>query len=373
MQNNGMDIQFNHTHTDRRNTMKHRFNIHLMILAAAFMLLLGAGQAFAGGTASGEDVTNQATLDYTVNSISQGQKNSNSVTFKVDKKVDLTVVQQDNNALVEVTPGATSQVLTFLVTNTGNDTQDISLSAIAQADGTVNVFGSTVTDNFADNTTGLGIFVESGANSGYQSAEDTATYIDELTADGYKTVYIVRDIESTLADGDIAVFSLVGQVTAGGTGGSKGAALTQTNSGSVADDMVDTLFADVAGSDDAANDAKDSDRSGFKVVTATMTADKTQSIAGGYAIPGATVTYTIAVDNAGSAAATSVVITDDIPNFTTYKAFTTCNGTQAWSTNYGTNWVTTEPALADVTTVRCTIATIAGSGTDSVAFQVTID
>jgi uncharacterized repeat protein (TIGR01451 family) len=353
--------------------MNHRFTTHLTALAAVALLLFGASQAFAGGTASGTDISNSATLDYTVNTISQTQKDSNTVTFEVDKKVDLTV-DTDDIALVEITPGATNQILTFTVANTGNDTQDISLTALAKADATVDPFSiETLTDNFDDDDSNISIFVETNGTAGYQSGADTDTYIDELVADDTIVVYIVRDIESTRLDDDMAVYALVAQVGAGGVAATEGAALSETAVGEVTDLGVDTLFADANGSDDAANDGKYSDRSGFLVVSADMDAAKTQVIGGGYAIPGATVTYSIAVENTGSAAADSVIIIDSIPANTTYAEFTTCSGTKAWSDDSEASWTGTEPALADVTHIRCTIATIAAAASDTVSFKVTID
>jgi len=354
--------------------MKHRFTTHLTALAAVAMLLFGAGQALAAGTASGTDISNSASLDYTVNGITQNQKNSNTVTFKVDKKVDLTVVTSDS-ALVQVTPGAINQVLTFTVTNTGNDTQDISLSAVALANGTADPFGGSTSDNFDSDISNISIFVESGDNAGFQPLEDTATYIDELAVDIPVVVYIVRNIETTRVNNDTAVYALVGQIRAGGAGGALGAALSQTALGDVADDQVDTLFADAAGSDDNANEANHSDRSGFLVVTAEMNADKEQTIVGGYAIPGATVTYSITVENTGSAVATSVIVTDGIPANTTYATITACNGAPEWHLISTGNWTATDPGdgSADVDQIRCTIASISASASDTVSFQVTID
>lgn len=354
--------------------MKNRFTAHLTALAATSILIFGAGQALAGGTASGTDISNSASLDYTVNGVVQDQKSSDTVTFKVDKKVDLTVVTSDG-ALVAVTPGTSNQVLTFTVTNTGNDTQDISLSAIALANGAADPFGGSTTDNLDDNTSNISIFVESGANAGYQPLEDTATYIDELAVDIPVVVYIVRNIETTRVNNDTAVYALVGQIRAGGAGGTLGAALTQTAPGAVADDQIDTLFADAAGSDDNANEANHSDRSGFLVVTAEMNADKEQTIVGGYAIPGATVTYSITVENTGSAVATSVIVTDSIPTNTTYATISACNGTPEWHLISTGNWTASNPGngSADVDQVRCTIASIAASDSDTVSFQVTID
>jgi uncharacterized repeat protein (TIGR01451 family) len=370
--------QSGNTHLQRRKTMNHRFTTHLTALAAVALLLFGASQALAGGTPSNTLITNSATLDYTVNLIPQDQKDSDTVTFKVDKKVDLTVTT-DDSALVEVTPGTTNLVLTFTVANTGNDTQDIRLTALAKADATADPFANeTLTDNFDDDDSNISIFVETNGTAGYQSA-DVDTYIDELAADDTIVVYIVRDIESTRVDEDMAVYALVAQVGAGGVADTEGTALSQTALLDVTDSGVDILFADANGTDDAANDGKYSDRSGFLVVSADMTADKSQTIVGGYAVPGASITYSILVSNDGAADATSVIIIDDIPGNTTYEEFTTCSGTKAWfedtdADTVGDTWQTAEPAtLANIKSVRCTIATITADNDSTVAFKVEIN
>ncbi|MFO7982450.1 MAG: hypothetical protein R6V08_03270 [Desulfuromonadales bacterium] len=355
--------------------MKPGLSKHLIALMAAALMLCGASQAMAGGTTSGTLVDNQATLDYQVGGIDQTQVDSNQVDFLVDKKVDLTVTEQDG-ALVEVTPGATNQVLTFSVTNTGNDVQDVALSA-TDLNGVNDPFGTAGADNF--DATVVGVFVESGDTSGYQSGEDTDTYLDELAPDTAVTVYIVRDIPVGQSDTDVAVSALTGQILAGGNSGTEGGTLTATASGDVTDGEVDILFADAAGTDDDSNDALHSDRSGFLVSTATMTADKAQTITGDHAIPGATVTYSIEVANGGTADATPVIVTDSIPANTTYAAFGTCNGTPEWhedtkSDGSGDTWQSSEPTSKDaVKAVRCTIATVAVGDTDTVSFSVTID
>jgi uncharacterized repeat protein (TIGR01451 family) len=357
----------NHT---RRKTMNHRFTTHLAAVAAGALLLVGASQSFAGGTASGTDISNQATLGYTVGAVPQTAVPSNTITFKVDKKVDLTVVTQDT-AIVSVVPGATSQVLTFTVTNTGNDTQDINLSALALTAGTANPFGGALTDTF--DATVVGIFVDANDDDVYD-AGDTGTFIDELAPDADKTVFIVRTIDLAQVNNDVAVYALVAAVRAGGSAGSEGGALTATAPAAVSDGVADILFADGAGSDDGASNAQFSARSAFLVVTATMGVTKAQAIGGGFAIPGATVTYTITIANTGAAAASSVVLVDPIPANTTYDAFTTCSGTKAWSDDNATSWLAAEPGdKTTVTHVRCTIASIAAAANDSVVFEVTID
>ncbi len=359
--------------------MKTRLTPFLTALAAVALALFGAGQAMAGGTPSGTPISNTAVLNYVVNSIPQDEVDSNEVTFLVDKKVDVTVERQDVS-IVQVTPGALTQVLTFTVTNTGNDSQDIALAAIAQADGLGITFGETTyTDNF--NFASVSVFVESGEELGYQEDQDTATFIKELAPNTSVTVYIVANIPLDRANNDVAIYALRAQVRAVGAPGVLGAELTATHPDNVADDVVDILFADAAGTDDGPNTAMHSARSAFQVITATMDVTKEQSfshptLGNGFAIPGATVTYTITIANDGSAPATGLVLVDSIPDNTTYASFPTCGtaGDKEWSTDNAVSWVDTEPGdLATITHIRCSIDSIAAAASATVEFTVTID
>jgi uncharacterized repeat protein (TIGR01451 family) len=303
-------------------------------LALAASLMLGAlPQAYAAGTTAGTSVNNTATVDFTVGGVAQTQQNSTTATFLVDRRINLTVAQV-GGAATSVVPGATAQVTTFTVTNNSNSVEDFALAATQQAGGTA-PFGGT--DNF--NATNVKVFVESGAHAGYQAAEDTAIFIDELAADANKTVYVVVDIPAGQSNGDIAGVTLTataaqstdvnGQYVA--TAGSLAANAVQTNTSSAdVANFVDTVFGDVAGQTDAALDGKHSAGSQFNVVTATLTFTKSSTVVSDpfngttnpKAIPGAIVEYCLDVANTGAVAANAIVLTDVIPSNTTYSAST---------------------------------------------------
>ncbi|MFQ5596837.1 MAG: hypothetical protein ACE5GK_02185 [Nitrospiria bacterium] len=289
------------------------------LFSGSVLLIFALAQvAFAAGTASDTTISNSATVDYQVNSIAQTQQTSNTATFKVDNKVNLTVVT-DEGAVVSVTPGATDQVLTFTVTNTGNTVQDFTVSAVARSGG-AGPFGNT--DSF--NATTVDVFVETAGGAGYQAASDTNTFIDELAADANIKVYIVSDIQTGLADDSYAVYDLLVQARTGGSaGGSVGAALTEDSDG---DDpnTVEIVFGDGAGSDtvnDAAEDAEHSDDATYKVAAATLTVTKSSAVISDpingttnpLAIPGAVMEYTITISNAaGTATATNITVADSL-------------------------------------------------------------
>ena len=271
-----------------------------------------AANAQAAGTASGTTVSNAATVNYQVGSVAQPAVNSNTATFVVDTKIDLTVATTDA-ASVKVAPGATAQVLTFTVTNTGNATQDFNLSATVVSGGT-GAFGGT--DNF--DATNVNIYVDGNGNGTYDAGTDTATSIDDLAADGSATVFIVADIPLGRVTGDIASYHLVAEARA-----TDGSALTETTGTDTAN-SVDIVFADGQGSDttnDAARDAKHSSQDDYEILTAALTVTKSSTVISDpfngttnpKRIPGAVVEYTIQIDNAaGGTTATNVTVSDDL-------------------------------------------------------------
>ena len=303
------------------------------ILVMASVMMLGAMslQAANNYTSAGTVINNSASLTYSAGGVDQTNGGNDPVTtttpdsFVVDNKIDLTVAHSDHT-IVPVVPGATSQFLTFTVTNTGNKVQDYSLTSTAD-DG--NPFGET--DNF--DATNINIYVEDGTHAGYQAAEDTVTYIDELDPDTNATVYIVANIPAVQANGDVAEYTLTAQVAQGGASGTQGSDITGDTNGhgtgatNVADDPMteQIVFADGDGNGatDGANDGKYADYDAYKVVTAVLDATKTSCVISDLVngtsnpkrIPGAVIRYSIDVNNTGTAEATNVVLTDDVTQY----------------------------------------------------------
>jgi hypothetical protein len=270
------------------------------------------------GTAAGTTISNQATVSFQVGGISQPAVNSNNYQFLVDRKINLTIATTDV-AAVSVTPGSTNNVLTFTLQNTGNGVQDFALSAVARVGGT-GAFGGT--DNI--NAASTALRVESGATPGYQAAEDTATYVDELAADGTKTIYIVGDFSSGVyTNAQIASYHILAEARVGGGASSLGSALTETSGADTAG-IVDIVFADGQGTDtadDIARDAKYSKDSDYLISAASITVVKSSAVISDpfnsttnpKAIPGATIEFTVTLTNAaGASTATSLSFSDSL-------------------------------------------------------------
>jgi hypothetical protein len=289
----------------------------MALLLVAAIAIAAPLSAEAAGTASGTVITNNATVNYEVSGVPQTALSTGpTATFAVDNKVNLTVTTT-NVTYVSSAPSSTSQVLTFRVTNNGNTTQDYALASSATV---TDPFGGT--DNF--NATNVQIFVESGATAGYQAAQDTATFIDELVSDATATVYIVADIPAGQATNDIAAYGLIATTHDGGTAGGPVGALTTATAGANTLLVVEVVFADAANgtvATDTLYDGEGSDRSAYRVTAAALTITKTAAVysdpfnllANPKMIPGAIITYTITVTNgAAGSQADNVTITDSL-------------------------------------------------------------
>ncbi len=289
-------------------------SIRLAAMLAAGLMFAASQNAAAAGTASGTTISNSASLSYSVGGVAQTGITSAAASFVVDEKINLTVV---GGATTNVVPGATGQVTTFTVTNNANSPLDFSLASNQVATG----------DQF--DATACSVFVESGAATGYQAAQDTAVFIDELAADATATVYTVCSIPATVVNTNTALVGLTATAlgTFTGTNGAyvatpaaQGAAIVAT-AGADTPGSVDIVFADVAGTEgDAARDAKHSARDTYSVVTAALTVTKTATllcdpfngVTNPKNIPGAITQWSIAVANTGAAPATLTTITDTL-------------------------------------------------------------
>jgi uncharacterized repeat protein (TIGR01451 family) len=279
---------------------------------------LAAGPALAAGTAAGTVITNNVTVEYQVAGIDQADETASDA-ITVDRKVDLDVARTDNTA-TSVTPGATSQAVTFQVENLSNDTLDFELGAAQTATGSA--AGISGTDGF-NVTAPLTYYLDDG--DGVFDAGDTAvTHLDALAPDSPVTVHTVAaSVPAGIANGAIAAVTLTATAKEADNGAALGSNLTQAAANTAGED---TIFADGSGATDGSRDAAFSATDDFVVLTATLSAAKTSQIVSGdfgtgAAIPGATIEYCVAVTNAaGGAAASNITISDTLPAEVSYDS-----------------------------------------------------
>ena len=338
---------------------------------------LGTAPAFAAGTVAGTDIVNTVSVNYQVGGTAQTAINASN-TFKVDRRISLTVTEP-GNATTSVAPGSAGQITTFLVTNTSNAPLDLGLTATQPSGGTAAHGG---TDNF--DVTGVTLYVDNastGTVGSWDSGDAVVTFLDEVAPDASRTVFALASVPINRVNGDVAGLTLTAQAREAGAAGTQGIVSAQST-GVNDNTTVETVFADTAGATDAARDGQFSARDDYTVSAATLTVNKLSKIVSDplngttnpKMIPGAVVEYCITVANAASSAtATSVAISDPLPTQTTYVASSVAlNGT-----------VTAGVCNADggaggtynsgTTTVAGTIPSVAAGQTRTLYFQVTIN
>lgn len=284
----------------------------LLSIAAAMVVCSVAISA--AGTDYDVDITNSATLSFEVGGVLQNTVDSNTDTFKVDRKVDVSVSTTDGANVVvvpKINVPSDTKPLTFTVKNESNGAQDYILNATNLADGAATKDATEV--DSVDFTTDLKICVDNTCSAGDISGTNIS-----FTEDETKTYYVFADILDTAANGDRGSIALTATAVNAGT------VTLMTDDSATADNKttVDVVFAEAAGdaAGDAQYDGKHSALSAYEVATATIVVAKDSCVvsdgisttAKAKRIPGATIRYAIDIDNAGSAGTQSAVLTDTL-------------------------------------------------------------
>lgn len=298
--------------------------------------------------AAGDTITATATVSYVITGTPT--TTNVAVSFIEDRRINFLVAESNGSSAVPVVSDMTNAVMQFTVTNTSNITHDFLLTAINTSP---NPFASPA-DNFDPLAGTVQVFVESGATPGYQSAEDTAVFIDELPVNTFQIVYIVSDIPSQLVD-DVAAVALVAQVAEGGAVAVEGAAINADDNGNIspaglfsngATNMpvgiassnpdspltMETVFNDPAGlnvedlstelNQDVTGNGQHSDAGAYQVlspVSILKTLTVIDTLGGTDPHPGATLRYQLEVTVAGNTPVDNLIISDLIPANTSYS------------------------------------------------------
>lgn len=324
----------------------HRHRIPaISILALAAMLALPM-QAQAAGTRAGSNISNTASASFDTGGGTQ-TIDSNTVDLRVDELIDV-IVDSSDPADVPTTPGATNQLLTFSVTNSGNGEEGFSLSTIANGGG--DNYDPTVTQIYIDN--GDGIF-DAGTDTLYTAGANDPV----LDPDQSITVFVLSTTPGSVVDGNRGTVSLVA-TSKTGTGAPGSSFAGQGEGGG--DAVVGATGGD--GQDVGA----------YIVSAATVSLVKSAVIAdpfgGSEPVPGATITYTIVATVAGSGSVSGLAITDNIPADTSYVA-----GSLTLGGSGLTDAADGDAGDYNGTRINVTLGTVAGGQTRTVSFRTTID
>jgi len=301
----------------------------LRLVSVVFSLILNAfisNQLYAQGVAAGIDIENKAIVNYSIageiqdpiESSPVGNKNSgigrgSPTTFKVDRKIDLSVTSSGNT---NVTLGETQAELNFTLSNDGNDIQEFVLTP----DGTLSA------DNF--NT----------SNCKVEITAVTGTPLASVILPTFDTILLSPDQQASISVKCDIPFDNNGQAIltnhksllslhALANKNKDGSDTTEDNTPDSAD-TIETVFIDSAGTDDNKRDASHSSRATYIVLASapppTLSINKSimgviDPQGGNKAITGSEVTYKIAISTAGEGIINSVIITDPTPADITYK------------------------------------------------------
>ena len=326
----------------------HRRSISMIATLLAGGAVLAMPQmASATGTRAGTVIDNTAQATYDNGGGGTVVVDSNTHTMTVAELINNAVTWGDS-ADVATTPGATTQILKFELTNTGNGVETFSLATN----------GSIGGDNYDP---AVNLIVIDDGDGIYEPSQDTV-YIGSATnptldPDASITIFVISTTPTGVADGNRGGVKLTAASTTGV--GAPGTSFAGAGEGG-GDAVLGT-----SGGDD--------DDDGFYVVAAaTVSLVKSATISdplgGSQPVPGATITYSIVATTAGSGTLPNLTVNDAIPAGTTYTpgsirlggtTLTDATGDDAGSFGAGS--------------VAVALGNLPGGETRTVTFQVTIN
>lgn len=317
-----------------------------LFTSAAAALIAYAPMAHAAGTLAGTDISNTAKASYdTLNGTVSFD--SNTVVVKVDELLDVVVVSTDPGDVITV-PGATNNVQTFKVTNTGNGSEAFIL--------TPNV--SLAGDDF--NPSLVSIVLDTDNNGIYDPSIDTVyvagTNNPVLAPDASIKVFIITNTPASPGNGNRAEVS----ITAAATTGTGAPGTTFPGAGTGGSNAV------------AGTTGADSNASGFLAVqAASLTLTKTAAVVdpfgGTTVVPGSVITYTLIANVTGAGNLNNVAITDPIPAGTIYQA-----GTLTYQAAVQTDAADSDAGNYNGTRISAAAGQVAAGTARTVTFKVKV-
>ncbi|MFY0639473.1 MAG: hypothetical protein JXR16_00390 [Bermanella sp.] len=322
--------------------MKLNKTLTALAVSASFGL---SGQAFAGGTVAGTDITNTVTLGYTVSSTAQTPVESASG-FKVDQKVDMTFTS--DTATADSVPGEVV-TLAYTLTNTGNKATAyvLALTNNGNADHSPQAvtFYPTATDA-ANNTNALAnnkvsalavdasttvyakTTITNNANIGNGDTIEmlaTATALDPSDTDGSNLLaQDIADDKNANLTTEYVIFAeaasvnnlkYTGAITAQTDRNIVTAEFTDPNDANAVPKLAIKIINDVV-CDNGLTDANTNDYSqgGAQVGTCPDVAAANQTAYRPKAIPTSMAKFTYSAENTGAVTANAVVFSEQLPS-----------------------------------------------------------
>ncbi len=262
-----------------------------------FALVALGSESLAAGTPAGTVIENTATVSFDVGGTPLSV-DSNTTTLTVDERIDVTVTVQSPQVLVAAND--TNRELLFTVTNTGNGTETFQLA-----------IDSVIAGNDFDPVPAVpAIYFDTDGSGDFNVGDQAYTPGSNdpvLLADESVDVFLVNDIPGTVLNGEIGRSELTATSTTGT--GAPG-----TEFAGQGDNGVDAIIGTTGG--------EAADLGEYLVSEVALSVTKAQAVTdpfgGSEPLPGSTITYTITVEVTSTGTASTSVLSDAIPTFTTY-------------------------------------------------------
>ncbi|MGP1281796.1 MAG: hypothetical protein ACTS1X_02370 [Parasphingopyxis sp.] len=305
-----------------------------------------ASSAHAAGTRAGTPIENTASASYNDGG-STVTVDSNTVSLIVDEILDIAVTSADPGD-VTARPDEDNAILRFTVTNGGNGPEPVLLTIDP------NVAG----DDFDPDAVTL--FIDTDGNGSYDAGTDTlynAGAPPTLDPDETITVFVLGDMPAAAADGERSEVALTGTAATGS--GAPGTVFAGQGEGG-GDAVVGSTGATAA------------DSGFYAILDANLDLSKTATVrdpfGGTTQVPGAIITYQLTAEATGSGTLSNVIITDAIPDDTTYVDDSiTLDGTGL------TDLTDADAGAFDGTEISVALGSVTGGTTNIIEFQVVID
>lgn len=273
-------------------------------------LLLVSQPGWAVGTTAGATISYTAKVSYSIGASVGSPITSAPASFRVDELIQPVLIWQDASAVPVNSPG-TNDVLTFLLTNSGNGSEAFSLS---RTNGPLPLPAGNYTP--LDGTAGS-IYLENGLLAGFQATgpnADTAYVTGAndpmLAADTGQIIYVLSDTPAAASGSQGSVRLTAASLTAGAAGNLPGIGLAGLGQGGV--------FAVVGLSNAQAHATGSYVNSGLGLAITKSVVSIVDPDGTAVAMPGTVLTYQILASLSGTGTATNLVISDPLPAEVSY-------------------------------------------------------
>lgn len=272
---------------------------------------------------------------------------SNTVSMIVDEILDIAVTSADPGD-VTARPNESDAVLSFTVTNGGNGLEAVVLTIDPNMTG----------DDFDPDA--VTFFIDTDGSGSYDAGSDTlynAGSPPVLDPDETITVFILGDIPIGAADGERSEVQLTGTAATGS--GAPGTVFAGQGEGG-GDAVV------------GSTGAADNDSGFYAILDTSLNLTKSATVrdpfGGNAQVPGSVITYRLTAETTGSGTIDNVVITDTIPDDTSYV-----DESITLDSSGLTDIADADAGMFDGTEIAVTLGSVAGGTTKIIEFQVVID